>query len=103
MRAIRGIEVNDETLALEAIKEIGPGGNFLTHPNTLKHMRTELFEPQLADRQLRDRWEEAGAKDTRERARERARDILLHHEPHAIADRLDRKIRDSFTNIALQE
>ena len=103
MRAVRGIEVSDETLALDAIKEIGPGGNFLIHPNTLRHMRTELFEPQVADRQLRERWEAAGAKDARERAREIARDILLHHEPHALDEELDEQIRSRFPNIALSE
>ncbi len=103
MRALRGIEVNDETLALEAIKEIGPGGNFLIHPNTLKHMRTEIFDPQVADRQLRERWEERGAKDARERARGIAKDILLHHEPGALDKELDERIRKRFPNIALQE
>jgi trimethylamine--corrinoid protein Co-methyltransferase len=103
MRTVRGIEVNDETLALDAIREIGPGGNFLIHPNTLKHMRTELFEPQVADRQLRERWEAAGAKDARERAREIARDILLHHEPHALDGELDEQIQSRFPNITLSE
>lgn len=102
-RAVRGIEVNDQTLALEAIKEIGPGGNFLIHPNTLKHMRTEIFDPRVADRRLRERWEEGGAKDARERAREIARDILLHHEPGALDKELDEQIRKRFPNIALQE
>jgi len=103
MRAVRGIEVNDETLALDAIKEIGPGGNFLIHPNTLKHMRTEIFDPQVADRRLRERWEETGAKDARQRAREIAKDILLHHEPHALDGKLDEQIRSRFPNIALSE
>lgn len=103
MRALRGIEVTEESLALEAIQDIGPGGNFLTHPNTLKHMRTELFEPRVADRQLRERWEDAGAKDSRERAREIARDLLLHHDPEALDAELDARIRERFSNIALEE
>lgn len=103
MRTIRGIEVNDETLALSAIKEIGPGGNFLIHPNTLKHMRTEVFNPQVADRQIRQRWEASGAKDARQRAREIAKDILLHHEPTAWDKKLDEQIRRRFPNIALEE
>lgn len=103
MRVIRGIEVNDETLALDAIKEIGPGRNFLIHPNTLKYMRTEVFEPRVADRQRRERWEEKGAKDARDRAREIARDILLHYDPHALDRKLDERIRSKFPNIALSE
>ena len=103
MRAVRGIEVTDETLALETIREIGPGGHFLTTPNTLQHMRTEVFHPQVADRRLRDRWEQDGSRDTRERAREIARDHLLHHEPNALDPDLDRQIRKRFSNIALGE
>lgn len=101
MRAVRGIEVTDETLALETIREIGPGGHFLTASNTLGHMRTEVFDPQVADRQLRDRWEASGSKDARERAREIARDRLLGHDPQALDPDLDRRIRERFANIAL--
>jgi trimethylamine--corrinoid protein Co-methyltransferase len=103
MRAIRGIEVDDETLALSAIKEVGPGGNFLIHSNTLRHMRTEVFNPRVADRQIRQKWEAGGAKDARQRAREIAKDILLHHEPSAWDKRLDEQICRRFPNIALEE
>ena len=103
MRAVRGIEVNDETLALETIREIGPGGHFLTTSNTLDHMRSEVFDPQVANRQLRDRWEAGGSPDTRERAREIARGRLLGHDPQALHPDLDRRIRERFANIALEE
>lgn len=103
MRAIKGVEVTDETLALDLIKEVGPGNNFLTRKHTLKHMRSELFEPKVSDRSLRENWQEAGAKDTWARAKEIAKDILLYHEPKALADNLDNKIRKQFGNIVLNE
>ncbi|RLG40761.1 MAG: hypothetical protein DRO05_05565 [Thermoproteota archaeon] len=44
-RAIRGIEVNDETLALDVIEKVGPGGHYLTQKHTLKHVMTEYYLP----------------------------------------------------------
>ncbi|GAH32243.1 unnamed protein product, partial [marine sediment metagenome] len=63
-RIARGIEVNEETLAVDVIKEIGPGGNFLVHPHTLRNFRKELWEPDLSDRQTLSKWVEDGKKRT---------------------------------------
>jgi len=103
MRAIRGVEVTDDTLALEVIDQVGPGGHFLTHPHTLKYMRTELFSPKVSDRDLRERWEAKGGLDTRERARAIARRLLQEHRPKELPQDLDRKIRKRFPHIALSK
>jgi trimethylamine--corrinoid protein Co-methyltransferase len=47
---LKGFEVSRETLALDVIKEIGPGGSFLEHSHTLKHFREELFVSKMFDR-----------------------------------------------------
>ncbi len=52
-RVLRGIEVNDETLATELMIEKGPGEDFMTEEHTLRHMRGEFFVPELANRQKR--------------------------------------------------
>ena len=52
-RVLRGIEVNDETLATELMIERGPGKDFMTEEHTLQHMREEFFVSQLANRQKR--------------------------------------------------
>lgn len=52
-RVLRGIEVNDETLATELMIEKGPGEDFMTEEHTLRHMRQEFFVPELANRQKR--------------------------------------------------
>jgi len=52
-RVLRGIEVNDETLAAELMIEKGPGEDFMTEEHTLRHMRQEFFVPELANRQKR--------------------------------------------------
>ena len=80
MQVIRGIDVNDKTMALDVIHEVGPGGEFLTHSHTMDNMR-ELSRSDLFDWNTREVWVEAGEKDLTERAYERARYILENHKP----------------------
>jgi len=97
LRALAGIRVDDETTAVEVIEEVGPGGDFLTHPHTLKFARSgEFFIPKTADRGLRADWERAGRRNTRDRAREIARGILARPRPRLIPEEIDHKIRSSF-------
>ena len=81
-----GITVDDETLALDLIHEIGSGGAFATTAHTLRHFRDELLIPDLIGRETRESWEAAGAPDMRTRAREEARRILAEHQPLPLAD-----------------
>jgi len=103
MRAVRGVEVSDEALGLDAIAQVGPGGHFLTNRHTLAHMRSELFTPRVSDRDLRERWEQNGAPDTRTRARGIARKILAEHRPPGLPEATDRKLRERFAKIVLPE
>jgi trimethylamine---corrinoid protein Co-methyltransferase len=84
MRAVQGIEVNEDTLAVEVINNVGPAGNYITHDHTYEYMRKEFFYPKAADRQTRDRWTQDGAFDTREKARRMALKILAEHQPMSI-------------------
>lgn len=85
-RYLRGIKVDDETLALELIEEIGPGGAFVTADHTLRYFRDELLTPSLIRHQPRDAWEADGAPDMQTRAREEARRTLREHHPPPLAD-----------------
>ena len=85
-RCLRGITVDDETLALDLIHEIGPGGAFVTTDPTLRHFRDELLIPDLVSRKHREAWEAAGAPDMRTQAREKARGILAEHCPPPLPD-----------------
>lgn len=76
MRALRGIEINEETLAIEAIDRVGPGGHHLMDPLTLAFMRSEYFQPRVSDRLNRTVWEEAGRQNTRQRAAARVARLL---------------------------
>ena len=97
MRMVRGIEVTDETLAVDVIHEVVAGeGHFLGHPQTLANMNTEYYYPHTADRSSRAQWEEAGALDMRERARRRAREVLAEHWPSHLPAAVDDQIRAEF-------
>ena len=91
--SVQGIPVNDETLAVEAIKEIGPGRDFLMHPTTIKSMRKQS-RPEMIDRRMRDVWEAAGATTAYDRALEKARWILANHQPEPLPEAVLNKIRD---------
>lgn len=82
---VQGIPVNDETLAVNVIKEIGIGKDFLSHASTYKHMRTQS-QPKLIDRRMREDWQAAGATDIYQRALEEARYILENHKPDPLPD-----------------
>lgn len=76
---MKGIEVSDETLALDVIREVGPGGHFLTQPHTRRHMH-DIFKPSYLDRRPYMVWQEKGDRAA-DWARDRARKILATHEP----------------------
>ena len=79
MRAVEGIKVNDDTLAFDIIKEVGPGGNFVTAKHTRRFMRSEHYQPCLSDRDSREEWEAGGGKDIWERAAQRVEEIIDNH------------------------
>jgi trimethylamine--corrinoid protein Co-methyltransferase len=81
-KMMQGIEVNEETLALETIAAVGPGGNFLTQKHTRQHMR-DLFLPQFMDRRPYNEWE-SKKDDARDWALAKARKILTEHQPEPL-------------------
>jgi len=84
LRIIRGAEVNDETLAVDVIKEVGPEGNFLGHKHTLRHIREELHIPSIFDRNPEAAWVKAGSKPLHQVAKEKALKILREHHPQPL-------------------
>jgi trimethylamine--corrinoid protein Co-methyltransferase len=97
MRLVRGIEVTDETLAVDVIHAVCNGeGHFLGHPQTLSLMNSEYYYPHTGDRATRDNWEAAGALDMRARAQQRARELLQTQWPAHISDELDARLRSEF-------
>lgn len=83
-RMERGIEVNEDTLSVDVIAKTGPLGNYLKHPKTLKHFRSEHSLAKLSDRQSRQQWAASGSKRTKERAEERMKHLLRTHTPEPL-------------------
>ena len=79
MRAVDGIKVNDDTLAFDLIKQVGPGGNFVTTKHTRRFMRSEHYQPSLSDRDSREEWEAKGKKTILERATETVEELIASH------------------------
>jgi trimethylamine--corrinoid protein Co-methyltransferase len=81
-KMMQGIEVNEETLALETIANVGPGGHYLAQKHTRKHTR-DLFLPQFMDRRPYGEWE-TKKDDARDWATAKARRILAEHQPEPL-------------------
>lgn len=84
-RAGRPIEVNDQTLALDLIDQVGPDGQFLDSDHTLRNFRQRWY-PELFDRGDHSRWQTAGAATLIERAAGRVEEILNTHRPEPLPD-----------------
>lgn len=89
-KMMQGIVVDDETLALDVIREVGPGGNFLTQKHTRKHMRN-LFLPQFMDRRPYTAWEEKGDGPA-DWALEKAQQLLETHQPETLEPQLSAEL-----------
>jgi trimethylamine--corrinoid protein Co-methyltransferase len=85
-KVMQGMTVDDENLAVDIIKSVGPGDDFLMQEHTMKYMRTLPSAPKLIDRNNRVNWLAAGGKQLAERAAEKAADILENHRPTPLSD-----------------
>jgi len=85
-KMMQGVLVDDENLAVDIIKSVGPGGDFLMQEHTMKYMRTLPSAPNLIERNNRENWLASGGKRLAERAAERAAEILANHTPEPLSD-----------------
>ena len=84
LRIERGFEVNPDTLAVDVIQKVGPGGHFLGQKHTITHMRSEQWIPKISDSRTYGAWAEAGSKDVATVAREKIKQILATHKPEPL-------------------
>lgn len=101
MRAVKGIEITPETLAEEVIKKVRSGGNFLAQPHTMKHCHSEFYYPDIGDRNSRKIWEQKGSLDTRERARQKAAEILAEYTPLPVDSEIVEAINKEFPQLKI--
>jgi trimethylamine--corrinoid protein Co-methyltransferase len=102
-RIAGGILVDEETLAFDLMKKVGPGGHFLAAEHTLRHFR-EHHQSKLIDRRNYDGWVQDGAKTMNDRMQERVHWILEYHEPVPLPEdvlaELDRMLQ-RFSDVAV--
>ncbi|MBN1628307.1 MAG: trimethylamine methyltransferase family protein [Thermoleophilia bacterium] len=91
-RLMHGIDFDEETLGLEVIEEVGPGGSFMDQEHTARHFRSELWFPKLLDRQFYDAWLSGGAKTMAHRCREEKERLLREHQPEPLPEDVDQEI-----------
>ncbi len=84
-RFAQGIDISDETLNIDLIDEIGPGGTFIDHDNTLKNFK-EMWSPIIFERSSFELLEEGSILDASERARKRAGEIIKEYKPEPIQE-----------------
>ncbi len=90
-RFMDGMSLDAESLALDVIDQVGPGGDFLTAKHTLKHFR-ELWQPTLFSRQRAEYWIEKGSQRLGDRLREKTLSILEEHQPEPLPDSVREEI-----------
>lgn len=81
-----GMKVGDETLALDVMKTVGIGGDFLSEMHTARHCRSDLYLPKYTNTESYDSWISHGSKDLVDRIDDEVRDILKSHQPSSLAD-----------------
>ena len=102
LKYARGLEVNEDTLAVEVIEKVGPGGHFLAERHTLKHYR-ELTLTGLANQDNFDNWHKKGAKTMEQVAKSKVKEILASHKvaalPVNIFEEVSRVLRQAETEL----
>lgn len=89
---VKTVEINDETLALDLIHRVGPGGSFIAEDHTARHFRGVWF-PRLLNRQNYEAWAAEGKQTMGDRLRQRVSDILATHKPQALSPKALERIQ----------
>ena len=92
LRLIRGFDVNEETLALDLINKVGPGGNYLIERHTVEHVH-ECWRPMISHSSSYGAWKAEGARDVVQVAREKVKEILATHKPRPLDADIQKRVR----------
>lgn len=92
-RVLKSLKVDEDTLAVDVIDEVGPGNDYLSHAHTYKHFRDTLYQSDLLTRDNHDKWVEKGSRTMGDLVKEKAIDILENHEPDRVSDTVDKEIK----------
>ena len=93
-RALRGFEVDDDTLAVDLIDELGPGGTFTATEHTVRYMRSEFWQPRVWSRETYDAWVASGKKTDVGRALDEWHDLMSRPDPEpGISEETEKQLR----------
>ncbi|MEE8480958.1 MAG: trimethylamine methyltransferase family protein [Desulfobacterales bacterium] len=98
-RIKKGYEVTEDTLALDVIKQVGPGGQFLDTDHTLKHFRSEFYEPRLSDRDNFEIWKAKGSQSTIENANKIWKEMIEEYETPELPPDIDKDFQKFIKSI----
>ena len=98
-RLLRGIEVNDDTLATNVISNVGYDGHYLGNRHTLRYAIQEHFIPTILNRDTWTAWEKKGSKDTVAMAHEKAERILREHHPEPLEPTVEKELRELVSQV----
>ena len=91
---MKGFEINEDTLGVEALAENGPGEHLFGTAHTLRHYKTAYWESELDDINPYETWKEDGGKDSLQRAHERVNRLLNEFEAPALDEAIDDQLQD---------
>lgn len=89
---LRPVEISDDTLGLDVIDEVGPGGAFIDQMHTAEHFRKELWFPNLLDRTFFQSWQDAGSQSMEDRCRRKKEHLLANHEVEPLPADVDKTL-----------
>lgn len=91
---LKGVQVDDDQLAVDAFAEVGPGNHFFGCAHTMKHYETAFWDSELSDNEPFEKWEAAGSSDAATRANKLWKKRLAEYEAPALDDGIDESLRD---------
>jgi len=97
-RFIRGVEINYDSLALDVINKVGPGGNFIATEHTLKFFKKEIWLSELLNHKNYEEWVSDGKKSLAEVVNERTKWILEHHKPKQLNESIAKRLLNIIEN-----
>lgn len=100
---VKGIDISDYNMATNVIKEVGIGGEFVTHEHTYDNFRTAQSHSTLFNRAMRESWMAAGGKDLLEAATEKAKWVLENHKPDPLPSGAAELMEDIIAEAAAEE
>lgn len=102
-RVKRGISFTDEDLAVNLIKEVGPGGSYIVAKHTVSRMKTEAVMTKLADRDARTIWEKKGSTDIHTRAMNKVKELMTKNTAPLISPEIDAQLKAAFPGLVAGE